>query len=149
MIDVEMSDDIRKYETKTFGPFTTRQIACIGIGAAFAIPVGMLLPIEDISNRILVIAVLLMPFILCGYVKMDGTNFEVIALRWLYLYVLTPAKRKLVQPNVYKEKVAADKAKDEQIKLSKLPDKERRAYLNAKKKKIVQYSQRKEFKIYR
>ena len=74
MIDVEMSDDIRKYETKSIGMFTPRQFACIVLGLVVALPIGLILPIQDVWNKIIVIILLALPIWLCGY-KINGTNF--------------------------------------------------------------------------
>ena len=150
MIDVEMADDIRKYETKTFGSFTTRQLACMAIGIAYSVPIGLLLPIETINNKLFAIAILALPAILCGFVKMDGVYFEVIAIRMLYLYFLTPAKRKIVQVNPFHEAMNKQKTKEENVKLSKLPEAQRKEYYSRKKNKakFIRYSMKKEYKIY-
>lgn len=150
MIDVEMSDDIRKYETKTIGSFTTRQVVCMVIGFTVGIPIGFLLPIESMENKLFVSALFAIPIILCGFVKMDGVYFEVIALRMIYLFFLTPAKRKAILSNSFHESMNKQKAKEERTRLSKLSESKRKEYYARKKNKakFIKYSLKKEYKIY-
>ena len=148
MIDVEMSDDIRKYETKSIGMFTPRQFACIVLGLVVALPIGLFLPINDVWNKIIVIILLALPIWLCGY-KINGTNFEVLVIRFIYLYYLTPAKRKSVQKNWFHEDMNAYNKNLEKIKLLKLDKSQRSEYEKAHKKGNVKYSIRKEYKVFR
>lgn len=148
MIDVEMSDDIRKYETKTLGMFTTRQLICAFVGLGYSLPIGLLIP-TSASNKILIIGILMIPAILCGFVKMDGTHFEVFAMRFLYLYVLTPARRKMIRKNSYKESLDKQRAREEKIKLSKMPESKRKSYQRAKEHKMVKYTNKREYKVYK
>ena len=48
------------------------------------------------------IAIMMAPVALCGFITMDGAYLETIALRYLYLKVLTPAKRKVKCENYSK-----------------------------------------------
>ena len=149
MITVEMSDDIRKYENKSWGPFTNRQALCIGLGvlvagvAAFSIP-------ASINNKITIGLFLLIPFLFCGFVKLDGSYFEEIAINMLYLYVLTPRKRRNIQKSEFMEEYHALEKKEEQIRLSKMDSATKKKYMaiHGPNKKIT-YSAREEFKVYR
>ena len=150
MIEVQMTDDIRKYETKTIGPFTTRQLVCIIIAAIITIPIAALTDFEW-DNKMLLIVILSVPIVACGYVKMDGAYFEVLALRFIYFFFLTPKKRKYVRKNVYKKYQEAIEKSEKEAKLQKLSESQRRAYRKheeEKKKASVKYSNKKELKIY-
>ncbi|MCR5670696.1 MAG: PrgI family protein [Butyrivibrio sp.] len=149
MITVEMSDDIRKYENKTWGPFTTRQVVCLGIGALVSTIIGLLVPVS-FSNKLTIGIIALVPFILCGLVKMDGSYFESIAVNMLYLYVLTPRKRKNIQHSEFMQDYRAYEKAQEQILLSKMTSAQKKKYLATHgPNKKVQYSTREEFKIYK
>ena len=146
MIDVEMNDDIRKYQPKLIGPFTKRQIISIVAGLAYSIPIAILVP-TDISNKLFIGAILMIPALICGYATMDGAPFEVVAIRMIYLYFLTPAKRKCKQPNAYYEELRKINKKEEQKKISKMTSAEKKEYQASHSN--VRYSNRKEFKIYK
>ena len=148
MIDVEMADDIRKYETKTLGMFTTRQLVALCIGAVYSLPIALLIPVS-FENKLLIFGLLMAPAIICGFTKMDGTNFEVVAIRMIYTFFLTPAKRKRIQKNTFREAMEKRDQKEEKIMLSKMSDSKRKEYEKNKKKKVIKYSNRKEFKVYK
>ena len=148
MIDVEMSDDIRKYETKTKGMFTTRQVVCIVIGLAVALPIGLLLPFKDFWNKILAIVFIALPFWFCGH-KVNGVNLEVLALRFIYLKYLTPAKRRVIQKNWFHESMNEYNRYLEKIKILKLNKSQRSEYEKMNKKGNIKYSIRKEYKVYK
>lgn len=148
MIKVIMTDDVRKYEIKTAGPFTTRQIICIALGFAYSIPIAMFVPMSW-DNKILLIAVLAMPVIIAGFIKMDGAKFEVLLLRILYLKILTPARRKYKSSNSFKEAMKSMEARLERKKLSKMDPKKRLEYQKSKVQKNVTYSTKLKYKVYR
>ena len=87
---------------------------------------------------------------LCGFVKLDGAYFETIAINMLYLYVLTPRKRKNIQKNTFAEEYKELLKREEQIKISKMDAATKKKYMatHGPKKKIT-YSSREEFKVYR
>lgn len=147
MIDVEMSDDIRKYEIKTMGPFTTRQLVCIIIAVILGAPIFFF--DFTIDTKIIVASILAIPPLLCGWIKIDGATFEVIAMRYIYLKFLTPAKRKFISKNSYREKLDVMKKQEEQQMLQTLPPAQQKRYLKNKEKKLVKYSNNKACKVYR
>lgn len=147
MINVMMTDDIRKYETKQFGPFTTRQMVCVMLGLAIGIPIGFAVP-TSISNRVLIMAILATPIIAAGYVKMDGMKFEVIICRFIYAMLLTPKKRKYKSENTYRIKLDRINAARERKMLKGMSEAKRKRYIERKKKHIVKYSSKRAYKIY-
>lgn len=148
MIDVEMSTDIRKYETKTVGPFTTRQTVCIAIGVVCALPFLLFLHC-DWTTRIMIALFAMTPAFLCGWVKLNGTYFEVVAIRFVYKNYLTPQKRKHKVNNVYREMYKKMKKEDEDRMLAALPKGQQKKYLKNKENHLVKYSDKAEFKVYR
>ena len=141
-----MTNDIRRFETKTFGFFTTRQVVCLALGLLIAFPVGLLIPFSNWTNRLLCILIVALPFGACGWVKLDHCYLEFIVGRWLYNKVLTPPKRKKICDNPYKTMIKEYDNIVEKRKLSKMSLKEQKQY-KEKKAKIV-YSKKKEYKEY-
>ena len=147
MIDVEMSDDIRKYEPKVAAGLTQRELTCICVGLVIDVPVALLLPLS-ISNKIFAAFIIAIPIAMCGFIKMDGTYLEIFILRLLYLKVLTPAKRKMKRKNLFRKDMDEYKKEKEKLKLAQMTAEQRKQYTEMKNKKIVKYSSRKEYKIY-
>ncbi len=123
MIEVPMTNDIRKYQPKVLGPFNTRQIICIVLATVIAIPFWGLVQME-MDDKILVMCAIMFPIIACGWITMDGLPFEKLFIRMLYFYVLTPKKRKYVSSNTYRE----------------ILNKSKKQTKDSKKKKKVEYS---------
>ena len=94
MVEVEMTKDIRDYETKHFGLITMRQMVCLLIGFAYAIPLFFLLPIEDMTTRIVIAAIAMMPVIIAGWVKIYGMRAEQFAIQVIKSTILTPSTLK-------------------------------------------------------
>lgn len=110
MIELEVPKDIRKYEAKLFGPFTTRQLICFVIAVAVAFIVykfvGAFIP-QDILFFVIIIIDL--PVLLCGWLKPYGMPFEKFAKTAFTTTFVSPAVRKYVTENIYENKYKADK----------------------------------------
>lgn len=149
MITVEMTDDIRKYKVKSLGPFSMREAVFLAIGCLYSFPIASIWP-TTLENKVLIFAILAAPVIICGFTKMTGGTAEVIALRFLYLYVLTPAKRKYIATNTFRSDMKMYKAGLEKLKTASLTPKQQKLYQKKKEAaKKIRYSNKKEFKIYR
>lgn len=147
-IVVQMSEDIKAYEVKTIGPFTTRQVVCLMIGGVVGIGVAYLVPVE-ILYKILIATLIICPSFMCGSTKISGTYLEVILLRIIYKKFLTPPKRKMKTVSSYKVGLQEYEQKVLDYQLSKLPEKKRKAYLKKKsQKKQIHYSKKRENKVY-
>ncbi len=136
MVEANVSDDIRKYPTKVFGPFTQRQMVSTGLALLVLIPISILLCCFGINVgvSILIAAVPALPVMLCGFVKINNTNAEIVLLRIVYTKFLTPALRKNIKESeLYKKMKEYKKAKYENSLLDRRA-RDRRAY---KKGKIV------------
>lgn len=145
MIEVEMVDDIRKYEPKLIGPFTKRQIICACISAVYSVPIAFFLPVTT-GDKITYGILMAIPVILCGWIKMDGAPLEVIMMRMIYTYFLTPPKRKYESTCEMKRIRNELLKKEENKKVSQMTKKERKKY---EKEKMVTYSTKPEFKAYK
>ena len=148
MITMKMTDDIRKKEIKSFGPFTTRQMVCVLIGCVIAIPVALIIP-ANITVKLIVGAILLIPPMLCGYIKFAGMNLENFIALMIYRTFLTPKKRKRDDKIlIRKDIISYDKAVENRRTASLTP-KQLREYQKRKEVRSVIYSQKKEYKIYK
>ena len=102
MIEIEIPKDINKYEAKLVGPFTTRQTICFVLACICGIPTFLFLKDktpQDVSAIITMI--IFIPFVLIGWVKPYGMNFEKFAQSAFISNFVAPAKRKYVTMNQY------------------------------------------------
>lgn len=110
MIELEIPRDIRKYEAKLFGPFTTRQLICFVAAAVVSFLMysilGSLMP-QDVC--FFVIIVIDLPLLLCGWVKPYGMPFEKFAATAFTTTFVSPAVRKYVTDNPFSDKIKDDK----------------------------------------
>ena len=147
MIIVEMNEDIRKKETKQVGPFTWRQILFMLIGAAYTVPIVLLIP-ADIGIKVVVAVILLLPAFACGWIKSQGQHFETLAIRFIYYRILTPRERKKKDLEYQKPRKKLARMK-ERKKLKKMTPKQREAYMKAHKNGTIIYSKDPACKVYR
>lgn len=120
MIELEVPKDIRKYEAKLFGPFTTRQLICFVIAVAIAFGAyylfGSLMP-QDVSFFVIIIIDL--PVLLCGWFKPYGMPFEKFAKTAFTTTFVSPNVRKYVTENLYYNKMKEEKIAEMQKKKKK------------------------------
>ena len=91
MIELEVPKDIRRYEAKFFGPFTTRQMICFVIAAIISI--ALFITLKDVMAQdvaIFLIIVIDLPFLLCGWVKPYGMPFEKFAQTAVTTTLISP-----------------------------------------------------------
>lgn len=93
MLEIEMSKDIKNFEPKIVGPFTLRQIACIGISCAYGIPFYILFDVE-IVTRVMVTLAIMAPVILCGWLTIYNVHLEKFAKIIFVSKFVKPSKRK-------------------------------------------------------
>ena len=141
MIEIEIPKDISKYEAKLVSSFTTRQVGCLIAAGALTIPTFLalkdVLPRDLASLLILIIAV---PFILVGWVKPYGMNFEQFVKTAFVSNVLSPKKRKYVTMNVY-DYIEDPEFGEEKVNKTRklLTQKEMRKEMNTKIKTNIKY----------
>lgn len=102
MIEIEIPKDLRDYEPKQLGPFTTRQ--AIGVGLA---TVTMLIGFFTLKNifdnglNVIIPMGLASIFILFGYWKPYGMPFEKYVISQIVTVIIPPKKRKYKIDNLY------------------------------------------------
>lgn len=109
MIELEVPKDIRKYEAKLFGPFTTRQLICFVAACIIAFVVyksAILLMPQDIC--IFFTLIIIAPLLLCGWVKVYGMPFEKFAKVAFTTTFVSPKVRKYVTENAFSDKIQKD-----------------------------------------
>lgn len=148
MITMPMTDDIRRKEIKTIGPFTTRQAVCVLIGACIGVPVALIVPLS-ITARLIIGFVLALPPIICGYIKFAGMNLENFIALIIYRNFLTPKKRKKNTKIAFRQDMEAYDRAVEKKKTQGLTPSQLKAYEKRKAERQVQYSNKKEYRIYR
>ena len=106
MIEIEVSKDIKAHEVKIIGPFTGRQLTCIGISLMYGIPILMVTPGSFLIKSVVAI-VLMMPTIMCGWCKLYGLPLEKYMLKVIRT-MLRPKDRKYETRNRYEYLVDKD-----------------------------------------
>ena len=82
MITIKMSKDIKKQKSKLFWGLTGRQMIFTVLAIFIAIVVNCILDLNDTVKAVLVISTSI-PFLLCGWVQLNGLSFEKFAVIWL------------------------------------------------------------------
>ena len=93
MLEIEMPKDIKNYEPKILGPLTLRQLVCLGISLSYGIPF-VLFTHGDIVVRIMVGLALMVPVLLCGWLKVYNEPFEKFIKIIIINKFVKPEKRK-------------------------------------------------------
>ena len=117
MIELEVPKDIRKYEAKLFGPFTTRQLICFVIACAIAyLAYQVLISMMPQDFAFFLIIVIDLPVLLCGWFKPYGMPFEKFAKVAFTTTFISPAARKYVSENIFSTKIEDDKKRMANLK---------------------------------
>lgn len=102
MVEIKIPKEIRTYESKVVGPFTTRQAVCaVGIGAECLFVYSLL---GNLIGRDAVFALcffLAVPFFAFGWLKPYGMVFEQFGVCVLRSIILAPKIRKYKTINYY------------------------------------------------
>jgi len=113
MIEVDMTKDIRKYDTKVIAGLTTRQLACIGIACLYGVPLFFLLGGLDISVRLFIAILCMAPTIACGWCDAYGMHLELFVKECLLNKLTKPQKVGYRSENRYR--IKAENEKKEKI----------------------------------
>ena len=122
MIEVEMSRDIREFAPKVIGPFTSRQIICLGIALAYAGPFMLLATFIPLNIRIFAGMAMATPAVACGWIQLYGLPLEQFIAECVRNMFMKPRKRpnenddrpaagraaEIAQPSARKEKIIYD-----------------------------------------
>lgn len=113
MVDIEIPRDIRVYESKLVGPFTTRQAACVGIGAFSVFTVYNTLKDVMATDFIFGVGFFIMaPLALFGWFRPYGMKLEQFLMTAFISNVVCPKNRKYMMEMQY-ALATAPKAKGE------------------------------------
>ena len=82
MITIKMSKDIKKQKSKMFWGLTGRQMIFTVLAIFIAIIVNCVLDLNEEVKAVLVISTSI-PFLLCGWININGLTFEKFAVIWL------------------------------------------------------------------
>lgn len=112
MIEIQMSRDIREFETKILGPFTFRQLVCILLSCLYGIPMMVFLPIKMVP-AILIACAAMAPLIAAGWIKPYGIPLERYIFKCV-IPVLRSGKR------LYKTENSLDYLSSDRVKPKKV-----------------------------
>lgn len=106
MIEIDIPKDIREYDSKLVGPFTTRQTICLVAGGAVAFAVYSLIKNIELPSdaQLIITGIFIIPFILFGWFKPYGMALEQFLKVALISNFIAPAKRIYEVNNMYIEK---------------------------------------------
>ena len=130
MIEVEIPNDIRKYESKTIGPLTTRQLICCLIAGALDVaayfimtgPLGMSMG----PNMVYAFAVVsIIPLSFC--LKFYGMTAEKFLLHVVVRTMLSPKRRLYKTENTFGKAKMERTPKERAVAIRKLRETKRKA----------------------
>lgn len=106
MIEIEIPQDITKYESKLIGPFTTRQLICLvglvgGCVASYKAITSILG--NESPLKMIIPMIVAVPFALIGWYKPYGMYFEKFIKSIFIFTFVAPTKRLYKIENVYDE----------------------------------------------
>lgn len=121
MIEIEVNQDIREYNTKLIGPFTTRQVICLILGGTTVIGAyNLLQPYLTSDTTTFVCMILAVPFILMsGIFEPHGMKMEDFLRASFVSLVLSPTVRKYELENSYNKQLMEERKKKKKKKRKK------------------------------
>ena len=107
-IEREILQDITKYKTRFIGPFSVREIVCIGIIVAIDVPAFLILSQFFVMSFVMPCLIFLaLPAALCGFFPIYDMPFEKFVISIIQTQILSPRIRK------YKGKTGVEKFLEE------------------------------------
>lgn len=135
MLEIKMSRDIREFSPKVLGPFDKRQIVVLAAAIFTGVPIFLLLGSLPLQFKLIVSLIVVLPILLCGWVKMFGMPLEVFVFKFILPTIFNPRKKIYITENYY-EKLFTEEGQSSSYKaepllrnveVKKLSSKERRA----------------------
>lgn len=135
MLEIKMSRDIREFSPKVLGPFDKRQIVVLAAAIFTGVPIFLLLGSLPLQFKLIVSLIVVLPILLCGWVKMFGMPLEVFVFKFILPTIFNPRKKIYITENYY-EKLFTEEGHPSPYKaepllrnvgVKKLSSKERRA----------------------
>ena len=103
MIEVEMSKDLKDLSPKILGPFDKRQLICVGIGLAYALPLFFLLPIDNFMTKIIISIIAMAPPLACGWCNLYGLPLEKFVMHIMRTKFKAPPVRVAASDTIYEQ----------------------------------------------
>lgn len=103
MIEVEMSKDLKDLSPKILGPFDKRQLICVGIGLAYALPLFFLLPIDNFMTKIIISIISMSPPLACGWCNLYGLPLEKFVIHIMKTKFKAPPIRVSASDTIYEQ----------------------------------------------
>lgn len=135
MLEIKMSRDIREFSPKVLGPFDKRQIVVLAAAIFTGVPIFLLLGSLPLQFKLIVSLIVVLPILLCGWVKMFGMPLEVFVFKFILPTIFNPRKKIYITENYY-EKLFTEEGQSSpyktepllrNVEVKKLSSKERRA----------------------
>lgn len=121
MIEIEIPKDVRQYESKLVGPFTTRQTVCLVIGAGLAFAFYKLFPGLPSDIRIFASGIIAAPVLLFGWLKIYGMKLEDFLRAALISSFISPKHRLYKTQNIYTDNTKKLSKKELDKKRNSMP----------------------------
>lgn len=134
MLEIKMSRDIREFSPKVLGPFDKRQIVVLAAAIFTGVPIFLLLGSLPLQFKLIVSLIVVLPILLCGWVKMFGMPLEVFVFKFILPTIFNPRKKIYITENYY-EKLFTEEGQSSpykaepllrNVEVKKLSSKERR-----------------------
>lgn len=104
MIEIEIPKDIKDYEPKLLGPFTTRQLICtVAVAGIMFVGYNVLKNVFDNGLKIVIPLIICLLPILIGWYKPYGMRFEKYLVSQFYTTIIPPKKRLYKVENKFEE----------------------------------------------
>ena len=121
MIEIEIPKDVRQYESKLIGPFTTRQAICFGIGALLAYGFYKLAPGLPSDIRLFASGFIATPALLFGWLKIYGMKLEDFLRITVISNIISPKHRLYKTQNIYTDNAKELSEKELDKKRNSMP----------------------------
>ena len=137
MIEIKMSRDIREFSPKVLGPFDKRQLIVLTISIFTGVPLFLLMGSLPLQFKLLVSIIVVLPILLCGWVKMFGMPLEVFVFKFIIPTIFNPRKKIYITENYY-EKLFTEQGQPSPYKAQPLLRNIEKKKMNRKEKKAMQ-----------
>lgn len=101
-MEIKINREVRNYKESIFFGMSLRQFICVLISCGLAVLVYFLFRSKlglEVTSWLCIAAAL--PFILIGFVKYNGMNFEDLIKEYIYSKLLVPQKIVFESENIY------------------------------------------------
>lgn len=101
-MEIKINREVRNYKESIFFGMSLRQFICMVISCGFAIMIYFMFRNRlglEITSWLCIVAAL--PFILVGFVKYNGMNFEEVVKSFIYSKFLVSSKLPFKSDNIY------------------------------------------------